>query len=234
VISWVGAISYIERTQFTLFGQDAMMIILLTYLTIGPSGAVLSLDRWLEKWWARRQGKEPPPVEPMVSANFVLRMFQIHFCFIYAASGLSKLQGPAWWSGWAIWGTMANYSFAPMHWPAYLGFLKFMCEYRWLWEFINFSGAMYTLVLEISFPYLVWLPRWRWMMVTGSVLLHLGIGVIMGLATFSLFMLCLVMCFIPADTLREFLAQVGARTREMFRGRERAPASAGEPALAER
>ena len=37
---------------------------------------------------------------------------QVHFCIIYLASGASKLQGPAWWNGTALWQTIANYEFA--------------------------------------------------------------------------------------------------------------------------
>src|SRR5262249_54056114 len=130
VLTWVGIISYIHRTPTTLFGMDTIMNILAIYLMIGPSGAALSVDRLIARWWAGRQGRELGPPRPLVSANFAIRLMQIHFCIIYLASGLSKLQGPAWWNGNALWGTMANYSFAPMHWPAYLAFLKFLSEHR--------------------------------------------------------------------------------------------------------
>jgi hypothetical protein len=36
----------------------------------------------------------------------------------------------------------------------------------------------------------------------GSVMLHVGIGLIMGLTTFSLAMLTMVLCFIPGVTTR--------------------------------
>ena len=49
-----------------------------------------------------------------VSANFALRLLQIHVCIIYAAAGLSKLPGAKWWDGTAIWYTIANFEFAPM------------------------------------------------------------------------------------------------------------------------
>src|SRR5262249_42407911 len=128
VLAWVGVISYIQRTPTTVFGMDTMMNILMVYLMIGPSGATLSVDRWIQKWRARKEGREPDPVQPSVMANFAIRLMQVHFCFIYMASGLSKLQGPAWWNGTALWGTMANYSFAPMDWPAYKDFLAFLAR----------------------------------------------------------------------------------------------------------
>jgi len=39
-------------------------------------------------------------------------------------------------------------------------------------------------------------------MIVGSVMLHVGIGLIMGLTTFSLAMLSMVLCFIPGVTIR--------------------------------
>src|SRR5262249_38235076 len=90
VLTWLAALSYIQRAPTTLFGLDTMMIIVLLYLMIGPSGAALSLDRLIANWWARRKAArehrpEPAwqPPQPSVTANFALRMIQVHFCIIY-------------------------------------------------------------------------------------------------------------------------------------------------------
>ncbi|MBI1915965.1 MAG: HTTM domain-containing protein [Planctomycetes bacterium] len=215
VITWVGVITYIHRTLATVFGMDAMMTILAFYLMIAPSGATLSVDRLIARWWARRKGLPEPEGKPLVSANFTLRLMQIHFCFIYMASGLSKLQGPAWWNGNALWGTMANYSFAPMHWPAYLELLRFLSRHRMLWECIMFFGSYFTLFIEISFTFLIWRKSTRWLMIIGAVLLHTGIGLIMGLATFSLCMLCLVLCFVPAETFHRLIDATFGQARSL-------------------
>jgi hypothetical protein len=221
VLTWVGVVSYINRLPVFLYGMDAMMNIIVVYLMIGPSGATMSVDRLIERWWARRKGRELPPPEPSVSANFALRAIQVHFCIIYLTSGLSKLQGAAWWSGTAVWGTMANYSFAPMNWPIYLDFLRFMCQSRIVWEVIMTVGSYGTLALEISLPFLIWRPKLRWFMICGSVMMHTGIGLIMGLTTFSLIMLCMVLAFVPASTHHAFvgvLRRRGLKWREAIRG----------------
>src|SRR5262245_57225217 len=77
VLAWVGVISYIQRTPTTVFGMDTMMNILMVYLMIGPSGATLSVDRWIQKWRARKEGREPDPVQPSVMANFAIRLMQV-------------------------------------------------------------------------------------------------------------------------------------------------------------
>jgi len=238
VLTWVGVMSYIQRLPIFMYGMDTIMIVVSSYLMIGPAGATLSVDRLLAKWWARRKGLPPPPVRPSVSANFALRLMQIHFCMIYMASGLSKLQGPAWWNGTAVWGTLANYSFAPLNWPVYVEFLRFLAEHRFLWELLMVVGTYATVALEISFPFLVWRPKLRWLMVSASILMHTAIGLIMGLSTFSLFMFCLVLAFVPASAHHAFvdlMQQKLRRVGDLFRAKGDRPVmtpASKEPALA--
>jgi len=207
VLTWLAALSYIQRSWAILFGMDTMMNILLIYLMIGPSGAAFSVDSWLKR---RRLAKEghglPPGIHPVpapsVLANFATRLLQVHFCIIYLASATSKLQGSSWWSGTAIWGVAANWEFNPMDVSLYLQFVTFLAKHRLLWEIAMTSGVLFTLFVELGFPFLVWNRRIRPYMIMGSVMLHIGIGTIMGLATFSLMMLIMVMSFIPGSVTR--------------------------------
>jgi len=208
ILAWVAAISYIQRAPTSIFGMDTMMNILLIYLAVGPSGAALSVDRLLSRWWAIRQARrnhEPIPLwsrpAPRVSANVALRLFQIHFCIIYMASGLSKLLGGPWWSGTAIWGTMAVYEYCPMQIGSYQSLLKFLCAHRWLWEVTMNAGVAYTLFTEIGLPFMIWNRKLRWPMITLAVLLHTGIAMVMGLRTFSLLMLTMLIAFVPQETV---------------------------------
>lgn len=219
VITWVAVLSYINRNGNITFGMDTMENIALIYLMIGPSGAALSVDRWLEVRRARREleraraeRRDPKEWEAILAgprssslANFVTRMVQIHFCFIYAASGLSKLKGPAWWNHTAIWLTMANPEFSPVIFQPYLWALTQTAATRWLCELFMSAGSVYTLFLEIAFPFLVWRPLLRPYMVICGVLLHTGIAVFMGLTVFGLFMLVLLMSYIPPETVRRWI-----------------------------
>jgi hypothetical protein len=217
VITWAGALCYIQRSPPTLFGVDTMMTILLLYLMIGPSGAALSVDRCLKRWWARSFGREPldragrpsasafSPPAPSVSANFALRLLQIHVCIIYLAAGLSKLQGAAWWNGTAVWGTLANFEFAPMQYDLYTNSLRALARNRPLVEFFITGAGLFTLAFEISYPFLIWRPATRWVILSMAIILHGFIGVFMGLKTFSLMMLVMNMAFLPPQTVRAFL-----------------------------
>jgi hypothetical protein len=202
VLTWVGTMSYIQRSLTTVFGMDTMLIVGLTYMMIAPGGAVLSLDRWLAVRRARRRDPGASvPIQPSVPANLATRLFQIHFCFIYGTSGFSKLLGPAWWNGTALWICLANYTFAPMEFKPYLWFLRFLCQHRLLWELFFTGQAVFTLVMEIGLPFLVWNRNLRPVMVAGAVMLHLGIGMLMGLVCFSMMMMVLLGSFVPPEVL---------------------------------
>lgn len=214
VLAWVAALSYVHRAPTMLFGMDAMLVIGLFYLMLGPSGSAYSVDRLLERRRARRESGDPArelPVPHLPSACFILRLVQVHFCIIYLAAGLSKLLGASWWGGTAIWGTVANYSFAPMDFPPYYEMLRFLTQHRYLWEIAMSAGVVFTLVMEIGLPFLVWVPSLRGVMVGGSALLHLGIGLFMGLVTFSMMMMVLCFSFVPPAAIRRLTAQLTAR-----------------------
>ncbi len=53
VLTWMTSLWYIHRNPVLLFGVDTMMVILLLYLMIGPSGAALSVDRLIARWWSK-------------------------------------------------------------------------------------------------------------------------------------------------------------------------------------
>ena len=207
-----------EAGNAVLFGVDTMMNLCVVYLLIGPSGAAFSMDQWLRRYWAtRRAAREglPAPVfgppSHQVSANFALRLLQINVCLVYFISGLSKMQGASWLNGTAVWGVMANYEFSPMRAPLYLLVLRIMCEHRWLWELVITSLTFFTLAFEISFIYLIWSRRMRWTMIVAAVLMHLGIAVCMGLVTFSMMTLVLVLSFVPAPAIRQLLERFAPR-----------------------
>jgi hypothetical protein len=227
VIAWFAMISCIHRSPTTVFGVDTMMTIALLYLMIGPSGAALSVDRLIRRWWVtyrslRRQesggvGRPAPSadlearleVQPSVSANFAIRLFQIHLCIIYLAAGLSKLQGHFWWTGEAIWGTLANWEFSPMQYWWYNDFLLFLSNNRLAWEVFMTGGTLFTLMFEIGFAFLIWGRRTRWMILAMAVTLHGGIGLFMGLKTFSMMMLTLCLAFVPPEAIRRLLRNLG-------------------------
>jgi hypothetical protein len=220
VLSWLGIASYLHRSPTTLFGMDTMMNLLVLYLVVGQSGAALSVDRLFIRYWrasrAIRLKKQPvDDVPPRVSANLALRLIQINLCCIYLVSGISKLQGGAWWRLNAVWGTLANPEFSPLYFPPFYALLSWLCRHRLLWEAAISSASLFTLVLEIGFPFLVWRPRCRPVMICMAVMLHAGIACFMSLNTFSLMMVFMVLSFVDPQAIDRWLNRLAGRQKHL-------------------
>ena len=191
-----------------------MQTILVTYLMIGPCGATMSLDALRKRYRAARMllssGGKPvtwaenalagPPASWL--GNFAIRLFQINFCFIYASSGFSKLKGSTWWDPSAPWLVAVNPEFGLVRYRIFEWLLRQMSESRMVIALTTGSLSLFTLVMEIGLPFLIW-TRLRPVMVIGSTLLHLGIAIMMGLTVFSMYMFTLVLCHIPAKLIRD-------------------------------
>jgi hypothetical protein len=192
VLALIVAISYAHRVPAATFGLDQINIMLLLYLTIGASGQALSVDRWLA---ARRLGSGASRPAPSASANLALRLINVHMCVIYGFAGLSKLRGESWWDGTAMWRAFANleYQSADMTWLA------------WHPHLLNLASHA-SVLWEISFPFLIWRPRWRPLVLAGAVALHLGIGACLGMWTFGLIMLVGCSSFLPKNVARRLTA----------------------------
>ncbi len=198
VLALVVTISYAHRVPAATFGLDQLNVMLLLYLTIGPSGQALSLDRWLA---ARRRGAVASRPMPSAGANLAIRLIQVHMCVIYFFAGISKLQGASWWDGTAMWRAFANleYQSTDMTWLAWHPYwLNLMTHVSVLWE--------------VAFAFLIWRPRWRPLMLVGAVVLHAGIGLCLGMWTFALIMLVGCASFLPGETVRR-LVEVTFRRR---------------------
>ncbi|MBX7103378.1 MAG: hypothetical protein K1X57_04825 [Gemmataceae bacterium] len=200
VLTWFVGLAYIHRAQPYLFGQDTMMNLAHFYLMFSPCGARWSVDRWLERKRAQERGEQAPPVRPSISAGFVIRVFQVQYCFMYMSAGLSKLKGPSWWNGTALFGCLNNPEFSPMHMSLYRDFVRWMCEHRIAFELFNTGVVVFTLLLEIAFPFVVW-TRLRPVVVACAILLHMGIAILMGLNIFSMYMFALLLAWFPPATI---------------------------------
>lgn len=191
VLALIVAISYAQRVPAALFGLDQINVMLTLYLTIGRAGQALSIDRWIA--WQRGDDSSGPM--PSVAANLGQRLIQVHMCVIYFFAGISKLQGPAWWSGEAMWLAFANleYQSTDMTWLAW---------HPWLLNVITYT----TVLWEMFFCVLIWKPLARPLILAAAVLLHLGIGLCLGMWTFGLIMLVGCASFLPNEAVRRCVA----------------------------
>ena len=216
VLTWIAVVGYVHRTNQILFGMDTMMNILLVYLVIGNSGAALSVDRLIARYRAiraslRRTGTIDEATRaflsqapPSAGAAFGTRLIQVHFCFIYLAAGLSKLKGEGWWNGGAFWEVMVNPEFTLLRYHWFENMVRSLASIKPLYYLLTALGVWFTWGLEITFPFLVW-TRLRPIMVWMGVLLHAGIGVLMGLNLFELLMMTMLLVYLPPGVIRDRL-----------------------------
>jgi hypothetical protein len=191
-----------------------MMNLCLVYLILSPCGATWSVDWLIARYRAGRSalrgGQRPAETgpRPQISAGFAIRLLQVQYCMMYMSAGLAKLKGESWWNGTAPWLCMTNPEFSPLHIDWFRQFLVWLCQdgNRPLWELYMNSTTVFTLFLEIGFPFLVW-TRMRPVMVAGAVLLHFGIATNMGLIVFSLFMFALLLAWMPPEAVRRVFAR---------------------------
>ena len=208
VLAFIITLSYCHRLEGSLFGLDQINALIATYLMLGNSGAVYSLDRWL----ALGRGRASP-IKPAVSANIAIRLMQIHMCVIYLFGGIGKARGELWWDGSALWYAFATleYQSLDMTWTVHLPWLVALLTHV-------------TLFWELSYAFLIW-PRFtRPVMIVLAVLVHLGIGLCMGMWTFGLVMIIGNLAFVYPEYVEATIASAG-RMLNGLRGRQSAAAA---------
>lgn len=195
VMVLLGHLSFAHRCPPTVYGIDFILSVLLLYLIIAPVGAEFSVDRWISRC-IRKQKPISEGRQLFWNANFSIRLIQIQMCIIYFCSGIAKLQGASWWDGTAIWYAIAT----PEVWIFDLNDL--LVRHPFMVEIASLVGSVVTLVFEISFAFLIWKPAARPLILCTALVLHTGIGVLMGLSGFSAVMLTGCVAFISPEFIR--------------------------------
>ena len=183
IVSLAGFVSAANRAPLNVFGFDDVLGMLLIGLVVGPAGATLSID----SLFARDKGRGAPSV----AATIALRLIQVHLCVIYFFSGCAKLLGASWWEGTALWGAAANGQYRTLD-------LTWLAAHPIAVNLLTLA----TLFWEVSYPALVWPRLTRRLVLAMAVLVHLGIGLSMGMMEFGLAMIVANLAFVPAAILR--------------------------------
>ncbi len=191
VLAYLITVSYANRLiPQALFGLDDINAMLSMYLMLGPCGAKYSIDAWLR----RRRAGEGGPLSPTVSANFAIRLIQVHMCVIYFFSALGKLAGGTWLGGQALWLAAANLEYQSV-------------DLTWLagWPRLINALTISAVLWELFYPVLIWPRLTRPLMLAMAVLVHGGIAIFLGMQTFGLAMLIGNLAFVRPDFLRNMI-----------------------------
>ncbi len=170
ILTWFLQLACAKSGGLLSYGADNLITIGLFYLMIAPLPDPWSLDSLF--------GHRATMNLPLL--GFYRRVLQLHLCLIYFFSGLTKCLGAGWWNGSNLWRslTIPPFNVLPLHWVASLGFL------------LPAIGIAVCL-LETTYPFLIWWGRTRKPVLYAICVLHLGVGLFMGMYLFAGIMLVL-------------------------------------------
>lgn len=167
-VAWLTQQALQVSGYFSVYGVDHWANAALFYCLLFPISDAFSLDRL-----AGRTRGGPSP-----AARLAIRVLQLHLCIAYFCSGVDKAAGPTWWNGEAIWQSLHRPDLAQFN-------CSWLAQVPWLPMLLGWA----TITLEIGYPIYVWSRRTRRAWVLGTVCLHLGIAVFLGLWSFSAIMI---------------------------------------------
>jgi predicted DCC family thiol-disulfide oxidoreductase YuxK len=199
-VKWIvlaGQISYDYRNLTIVYGADSIIACLLFILCLAPVGRAISLDRVRAVRAAKRvrlDARLPAVATPWAGA--CIRLMQIQMAVLFFYSAMEKMRWDEWWSGDAIWMAFATYEFYnPL-------LLKVLARQYWLVNVATYA----TILIELSYPFLIWQRRTRPYLLAGAVFLHLMFMILLRLVYFSLVMIVGHMSFLRPEWLQRLAA----------------------------
>ncbi len=142
------------------YGYDSFLTMSLFYCVVFPVGQYDSLDTRIFK------------KQNQIIFNY-RHVLQVHLAIAYFFSGIAKSLDTGWWNGESVWRAVASVDNDFYSWPPVL--------------FVIVSIG--TVLLEISYPFLINIKKTRLFVLTGIILMHVGIAVMMELYAFSAIMI---------------------------------------------
>lgn len=112
---------------------------------------------------------------------YILRLLQVHLCFVYFFGGLNKAIGATWHNGEALWKAILQ----PIGEPIIQGMA--LLPLPWLWTVLGWG----VVALELLYAVLVWWRPARPWVLGATVAMHVGIALCLGLYAFSGLMILL-------------------------------------------
>lgn len=181
--------SFHARNNYILDGGDNIGRIVLLFFVLMDSSRCFSVDS--------RFGRRVPrtPIRNLWH-NVGLLAITLQLCALYLTSGFSKLIGPLWQNGTALYYVMRSAEFSRIPWAHQLATNIYIVT-------LSSYGIM---ALQCSFGFLVWNRRSRVVLIAGVVFMHLAIAYFLGLVRFSMVMVATLLLLIP-DSLVQWIHQ---------------------------
>lgn len=142
------------------YGYDFFLTMSLFYCMVFPTGRFYAIDAKIFK------------KSQTVALNY-RRVIQIHLAIAYLFSGISKGLDVGWWNGNSVWKAIASVD----------------NSYYAVYPIILTVVGIGTVLLEFSYPFLVYYKKTRKYVITGVILMHASIAIMMELYAFSAMMI---------------------------------------------
>jgi hypothetical protein len=170
IATWFLHLATVKSADLFSYGMDNLTTIGLFYLMLPPLPDHLSLD------WQWRKSR--PKHRDLL--GFWRRVLQTHVCLIYFFSGIAKCLGPGWWNGTNLWRALTRPPFDLISADTLVRFKYFL----------PIAGvAVWS--LEIGYPFFIWHRRLRRPWLIAILLMHVGVGITMGMYLFASIMIVL-------------------------------------------
>lgn len=186
LLTLLAVLSYVHRAPLLTSPFETVLIMLLIYLTIAPSGATLSFDAW------RAGAKGRNTDDPSWLANVGLRLTQVHLVMFIWLVACSCLASAVWWDGTAIWSLEAQTLSRPLNLSFLQGFPKIVNGWTHLFVLAN-----------LLFPILVWHRLLRPLLIAFAAIMWLLMIPITGQVLYVLAVLAAMYAFVGPQTIRE-------------------------------
>jgi hypothetical protein len=170
IATWLLHLAALKSADLLSYGMDNLTTIGLFYLMLSPLPDRLSLD------WQWRKSR--PKHRDLL--GFWRRVLQTHVCLIYFFSGIAKCFGLGWWNGTNLWRALSRPPFDLISAETLVRFK----------HFLPITGIA-VWVLEIGYPFFIWHRTLRRPWLIAILLMHVGVGVTMGMYLFASIMIVL-------------------------------------------
>ena len=170
ILAWFLHLCAAKSGAFVSYGVDNFMTIGLFYLMLSPLPDRYSLDQRLR----RLQPKNP------WALGFFRRVLQLHLSLIYFFSGLTKCLGSGWWNGSNLWRALTRPPFNVM--PP-----EILVRWKLLFPIMGIAICL----IETGYPVFIWLKKTRPLWLVAVLMMHVAIGVMMGMYLFASVMVVL-------------------------------------------
>jgi hypothetical protein len=193
-----------DRNAMAVDGGDNVLAIMLLYLCFVDTSRTCVTLNWTPGFL--RAGLERGKLRDAVVLvhNAAMVAIAAQLSIIYFWSGFYKIQGDRWADGTAIYYVMRVNEFA----------LPGISNHIYEHGYLMLALAYATIILQMSFPFLMW-NRWcKVPLFLGMMGFHVGIAVFMGLLYFSLTLIVVDLAILPDELIarvRSTVSRLAAR-----------------------